>query len=138
MNKILEKLEDEILISIDEKDLVMAIIALQHLKNEKVLLINADLGVGLLAGIPAAFINMNNITQTCLFVLAGATGIKFAVDCYQMHKVNKLMSQAIEKLMNKFETPQMAYIELSTMIMNVTREEIIKYLNSIGCEYDAK
>ncbi len=137
MNKILQRLEDEILMSIDKKDLVMAIIALQHLKNERVLLINADLGIGLLAGIPAAFINMNNIAQAGLFVLAGATGIKFAVDCYQMRRINKLMTQAIEELMDKYETPQMAYIELSSMIINVTRDEIIKYLESIGCEYRA-
>ncbi len=139
MNKALKNIENNILpnvCNLENKDIVMAIIALQHLKNERTFLVNADLGVGLLTAIPTFVVDMTTLIQTTLFTVAGCTGVKFVYDCFAMRKINKLMLLFIDELMNKFETPQMAYIELSSMIMNVTRDEIIDYLNSIGCEHN--
>ena len=123
--------------SLDEKELVMAIIALEHLRNETSFGLGTDVLITTISTISGVMID----TITCKVALAtfGITfAIKFIIDVMNQLKINKLKSKLIEELVDRFETPQMAYVEIAQMITSVNRDEIIEYLNNIGCEYHVK
>ena len=123
--------------SLDEKELVMAIIALEHLRNETSLGLGTDVLVTTVSTISGVIID----TMICKVALAtfGITfATKFIIDVMNQLKINKLKSKLIEELVDRFETPQMAYVEIAQMITSVDRDEIIEYLKNIGCEYNAK
>lgn len=122
---------------LDEKELVMAIIALQHLHNESSFNLGTDVFITTVSAISGIAID----TTACKAIFA-AFGVTFAtkliIDTVEQFKISKLKNKLIDELMNRFGTPQMAYLEIAQMITSVTRDEILEYLKNIGCEYDAK
>ena len=140
MHKAIKKIENEVMIKIhhlSKKEIVMAIIALQHIRNEESLIISADISASALAYLPALLINMSQIGKAALLAIGTCCATKMILDAIDNHKVTKFMNQLIEELMSRYETPQVAYLETSDMITSITRDEIIEYLNGIGCEYHA-
>ena len=122
---------------LDEKELVMAIITLQHLHNETAFNLGTDVLITSVSAISAVMID----TMMCKAALA-IFGVPFAtklvIDRIEQFKISKLKNKLIIELMNRFETPQLAYLEIAEMIKSVSREEILEYLKNIGCEYNAK
>ena len=128
---------NEDLMLLDEKELIMAIIALQHLYNEASFGLGTDMLITTVSTISGIAID----TTACkvIFAAFGATfATKFIIDIVDQFKINKVKNKIVDELMNRFETPQMAYLEISQMITSVSREEILEYLKNIGCEYNAK
>jgi hypothetical protein len=127
----------EDLMLLDEKELIMAIIALQHLHNETSFGLGTDILITTVSTISGIAIS----TAACkvIFAIFGASfATKFIIDAVDQLKINKLKSKLIEELVNRFETPQMAYLEIAEMIKSVSKEEILEYLKNIGCEYNAE
>ena len=127
----------EDLMLLDEKELTMAIIALQHLHGESSFNLGTDIFITTVSTISGMAIS----TAACkvIFAIFGASfATKFIIDAIDQLKINKLKNKLIEELVNRFETPQMAYLEIAEMIKSVSREEILEYLKNIGCEYNAK
>ena len=125
------------LLLLDEKELVMAIIALQHLHNETSFGLGTDVFITTVSTISGITID----TTICkvIFAAFGATfATKLIIDAVEQFKINKLKNKLIDELMNRFGTPQMAYLEIAQMITAVTRDEIIEYLKNIGCEINVK
>ena len=125
------------LLLLDEKELVMAIIALQHLHNETSFGLGTDVFITTVSTISGITID----TTICkvIFAAFGATfANKLIIDAVEQFKINKLKNKLVEELVNRFETPQIAYLEIAQMITSVTRDEILEYLKNIGCEYSAK
>ena len=127
----------EDLMLLDEKELTMAIIALQHLHNETSFGLGTDVFITAVSTISGMAIS----TAACkvIFAIFGASfATKFIIDAIDQLKINKLKSKLVEELVNRFETPQMAYLEIAEMIKSVSKEEILEYLKNIGCEYNAE
>ena len=127
----------EDLMLLDEKELTMAIIALQHLHNETSFGLGTDIFITAVSTISGMAIS----TAACkvIFAISGASfATKFIIDAIDQLKINKLKSKLVEELVNRFETPQMAYLEIAEMIKSVSKEEILEYLKNIGCEYNAE
>ena len=127
----------EYLMLLDEKELTMAIIALQHLHNETSFGLGTDVFITAVSTISGMAIS----TAACkvIFAIFGASfATKFIIDAIDQLKINKLKSKLVEELVNRFETPQMAYLEIAEMIKSVSKEEILEYLKNIGCEYNAE
>lgn len=130
------KVKEDLLL-LDEKELVMAIIALQHLHNETLFGLGTDVFITTVSTISGIVID----TTVCkvIFAAFGATfATKLIIDTVEQFKINKLKNKLIDELMNRFGTPQMAYLEIAQMITSVTRDEILEYLKNIGCEYSVK
>ena len=130
------KVKEDLLL-LDEKELVMAIIALQHLHNEILFGLGTDVFITTVSTISGIAID----TAICkvIFAAFGATfATKLIIDAVEQFKINKLKNKLIDELMNRFGTPQMAYLEIAQMITAVTRDEIIEYLKNIGCEINVK
>ena len=130
------KMKEDLLL-LDEKELVMAIVALQHLHNETALNLGTDViitGVSTISGIV-----INTAACKVIFAVFGAAfATKLIIDIVDQLKINKLKNKLVAELMSRYETPQMAYLEIAEMIKSVSREEILEYLKNIGCEYNAK
>lgn len=120
----------------DKKELVLDIMLVQHLRNYRELMMTADISAGALAVIPAIVANLSTCGSTLLFSIGGLAGLSFIKDYVITKKLDKLMNDLITELMNKFGTPQMAYIEVSQLIVSVTREEILEHFKMMGCEYN--
>ena len=130
------KVKEDLLL-LDEKELVMAIIALQHLYNETSFGLGTDIFITTVSTISG--IAMETIICKVIFAAFGATfATKLIIDAVEQFKINKLKNKLVEELVNRFETPQIAYLEIAQMITSVTRDEILEYLKNIGCEYSAK
>lgn len=119
----------------DKKELVLDILLVQHLRNYRDLMITADVSAGALAIIPALVANLTTWGSTLLFSIGGLAGLSFIKDYVITKRLDKLMNDLITELMNKYGTPQMAYIEVSQLIVSVTREEILEHFKMMGCEY---
>ena len=127
----------EDLILLDEKELVMAIIALQHLHNETSFGLGTDVFITTVSTVSGMAIDTT--ISKAIFAAFGATfATKLIIDAVEQFKISKLKNKLIDELINRFGTPQMAYLEIAQMITSVTRDEILEYLKNIGCEYDAK
>ena len=127
----------EDLLLLDEKELVMAIIALQHLHNETSFCLGTDIFITTVSTISG--MAMDTTVCKVIFAAFGATfATKLVIDTVEQFKINKLKNKLIEELINRFETSQMAYLEIAQMITEVTRDEIIEYLKNIGCEINVK
>ena len=127
----------EDLILLDEKELIMAIIALQYLHNETSFSFGADIFITTVSTISG--ISMETTVCKVIFAAFGVTfATKLIIDTVEQLKINKLKNKLVEELVNRFETPQIAYLEIAQMITSVTRDEILEYLKNIGCEYSAK
>ena len=130
------KVKEDLLL-LDEKELIMAIMALQHLHNETSFGLGTDVFITTVSTISGIAID----TTICkvIFAAFGATfATKLVIDTVEQFKINKLKNKLIEELINRFETSQMAYLEIAQMITEVTRDEIIEYLKNIGCEINVK
>ena len=130
------KMKEDLLL-LDDKELVMAIVALQHLHNETAFNLGTDIFITTVSTISGIAIN----TAACkvIFAVFGAAfATKLIIDIVDQLKINKLKNKLIVELMSRFETPQLAYLELAQMIKSVSREEILEYLKNIGCEYNVK
>ena len=130
------KMKEDLLL-LDEKELVMAIVALQHLHNETAFNLGTNIFITTVSTISGIAIS----TAACkvIFAIFGASfATKFIIDAVDQLKINKLKNKLIVELMSRFETPQLAYLELAQMIKSVSREEILEYLKNIGCEYNVK
>lgn len=135
--KVMEtKINEEILLS-DEKELVMAIVALQHLYNENTFNFGSDIFITTISTVSG--IVMDNLISKVIFaVFASTFTTKLVIDTVDKLKIRKLKNELIKELVSRYDTPQMAYLEIAQLITSLTREEIIRYLNSIGCEVNAK
>ena len=122
---------------LDEKELVMAIIALQHLLNETAFNLGTDVIITSVSTISGIMIN-TTICKVAFAVFGITFATKLIMDIVGQLKINKLKNKLIAELMGRYETPQMAYLEIAEMIKSVSREEILEYLKNIGCEYNAK
>ena len=122
---------------LDEKELVMAIIALQHLLNETAFNLGTDVIITSVSTISGVMIN-TTICKVAFAVFGITFATKLIMDIVGQLKINKLKNKLIAELMSRYETPQMAYLEIAEMIKSVSREEILEYLKNIGCEYNAK
>ena len=130
------KVKEDLLL-LDEKELIMAIIALQHLYNETSFGLGTDIFITTVSTISG--IAMDTTICKVIFAAFGATFVtKLIIDAVEQLKINNLKNKLVEELINRFETPQVAYLEIAQMITLVTRDEIIEYLKNIGCEYNAK
>ena len=130
------KVKEDLLL-LDEKELVMAIIALQHLHNETLFGLGTDVFITTVSTMSGIVIDTT--ISKVIFAAFGATfATKLIIDAVEQFKINKLKNKLIDELMNRFETPQMAYLEIAQMITSVTRDEILEYLKNIGCEYSVK
>ena len=130
------KVKEDLLL-LDEKELVMAIIALQHLYNETSFGLGTDIFITTVSTISG--IAMDTTVCKVIFAAFGATfATKLIIDAVEQFKINKLKNKLVEELVNRFETPQIAYLEIAQMITSVTREEILEYLKNIGCEHSVK
>ena len=122
---------------LDEKELVMAIIALQHLLNETAFNLGTDVIITSVSTISGVMIN-TTICKVAFAVFGVTFATKLIIDIVEQLKINKLKNKLVAELMSRYETPQMAYLEIAEMIKSVSREEILEYLKNIGCEYNAK
>ena len=128
--KILARMKDA-----DKKELVLDIMLIQHLRNYRELMITADISAGALAVVPTMVASLSTAGSALLLSIGGLAGLSFIKDYVITKKLDKLMNDLIAELMNKFGTPQMAYIEVSQLIVSVTREEILEHFRMMGCEY---
>lgn len=130
------KMKEDLLL-LDDKELVMAIVALQHLYNETTFNLGTDIFITTVSTISG--IAINTVACKVVFAVFGAAfATKLVIDIVDQLKINKLKNKLIVELMSRFETPQLAYLELAQMIKAVSRDEILEYLKNIGCEYNAK
>ena len=130
------KMKEDLLL-LDEKELVMAIIALQHLLNETAFNLGTDVIITSVSTISGVMIN-TTICKVAFAVFGVTFATKLIIDIVEQLKINKLKNKLVAELMSRYETPQMAYLEIAEMIKSVSREEILEYLKNIGCEYNAK
>lgn len=130
------KVEEDLSL-LDEKELVMAIIALQHLLNETAFNLGTDVIITSVSTISGIMIN-TTICKVAFAVFGITFATKLIMDIVGQLKINKLKNKLTVELMSRYETPQMAYLEIAEMIKSVSREEILEYLKNIGCEYNAK
>lgn len=130
------KVEEDLSL-LDEKELVMAIIALQHLLNETAFNLGTDVIITSVSTISGIMIN-TTICKVAFAVFGITFATKLIMDIVGQLKINKLKNKLTAELMSRYETPQMAYLEIAEMIKSVSREEILEYLKNIGCEYNAK
>ncbi len=120
---------------LDEKDLVMSIICLQHLENANSFNFGTDVLVSTISTV-STFLVDAQLSKLILATFSAAFITKLVVDLVEHFKINKFKDILVTELLTRFETPQMAYLEVSRLVLSTTREEIIEYLNKIGCGYN--
>ena len=139
MHKAIKNIEKEVMAKIhhlSKKEIIMAIMALHHIKNHEDFMIGAGISASALSYLPAFVIDLTPAGQAALLAIGTCCTTKTILDAIDNHKVNKYINQLIEELMSRYEVPQVAYLETSELITSTTREEIIDYLDSIGCEHN--
>jgi hypothetical protein len=120
-----------------KKELVLNILTLQHLINSNNNHLIADTTVGAISILPMFTTSLNLAGDIALGIVAGSSAIKLGIDYINNTKLNKLYKLFVDELMNRFETPQLAYLEISNLIQSVEREDIINYFKLIGVDYNA-
>ena len=71
------------------------------------------------------------------YMFSDQSVIKLGIDYINNTKLNKLYKLFVNELMDRFEVPQLAYLEISNLIQSVEREDIINYFKLIGVDYNA-
>lgn len=133
-------LETKIILNKDlltKKELVLNILTLQHLINSNNNHLIADTTVGAISILPLFTTSLNLAGDIALGIVAGSSAIKLGIDYINNTKLNKLYKLFVNELMDRFETPQLAYLEISNLIQSVEREDIINYFKLIGVDYNA-
>ena len=120
-----------------KKELVLNILTLQHLINSNNNHLIADTTVGAISILPLFTTSLNLAGDIALGIVAGSSVIKLGIDYINNTKLNKLYKLFVNELMDRFETPQLAYLEISNLIQSVEREDIIDYFKLIGVDYNA-
>ena len=120
-----------------KKELVLNILTLQHLINSNNNHLIADTTVGAISILPLFTTSLNLAGDIALGIVAGSSMIKLGIDYINNTKLNKLYKLFVNELMDRFETPQLAYLEISNLIQSVEREDIIDYFKLIGVDYNA-
>lgn len=120
-----------------KKELVLNILTLQHLINSNNNHLIADTTVGAISILPIFTTSLNLAGDLALGIIAGSSAIKLGIDYINNTKLNKLYKLFVNELMDRFETPQLAYLETSNLIQSVEREDIINYFKLIGVDYNA-
>ena len=120
-----------------KKELVLNILTLQHLINSNSNHLIADTTVGAISILPIFTTSLNLAGDIALGIVAGSSMIKLGIDYINNTKLNKLYKLFVNELMNRFETPQLAYLEISNLIQSVEREDIVNYFKLIGVDYNA-
>ena len=120
-----------------KKELVLNILTLQHLINSNNNHLIADTTVGAISILPLFTTSLNLAGDIALGIVAGSSMIKLGIDYINNTKLNKLYKLFVNELMDRFETPQLAYLETSNLIQSVEREDIINYFKLIGVDYNA-
>ena len=119
-----------------KKELVLNILTLQHLINSNNNHLIADTTVGAISILPLFTTSLNLAGDIALGIVAGSSMIKLGIDYINNTKLNKLYKLFVNELMDRFETPQLAYLETSNLIQSVEREDIINYFKLIGVDYN--
>lgn len=119
-----------------KKELVLNILTLQHLINSNNNHLIADTTVGAISILPIFTTSLNLAGDIALGIVAGSSAIKLGIDYINNTKLNKLYKLFVNELMDRFETPQLAYLETSNLIQSVEREDIINYFKLIGVDYN--
>lgn len=120
-----------------KKELVLNILTLQHLINSNNNHLIADTTVGAISILPIFTTSLNLAGDIALGIVAGSSMIKLGIDYINNTKLNKLYKLFVNELMDRFETPQLAYLEISNLIQSVEREDIVNYFKLIGVDYNA-
>jgi hypothetical protein len=120
-----------------KKELVLNILTLQHLINSNNNHLIADTTVGAISILPLFTTSLNLAGDIALGIVAGSSAIKLGIDYINNTKLNKLYKLFVNELMDRFDTPQLAYLEISNLIQSVEREDIINYFKLIGVDYNA-
>ena len=120
-----------------KKELVLNILTLQHLINSNNNHLIADTTVGAISILPIFTTSLNLAGDLALGIIAGSSAIKLGIDYINNTKLNKLYKLFVYELMDRFEVPQLAYLEISNLIQSVEREDIINYFKLIGVDYNA-
>jgi hypothetical protein len=120
-----------------KKELVLNILTLQHLINSNNNHLIADTTVGAISILPMFTTSLNLAGDIALGIVAGSSMIKLGIDYINNTKLNKLYKLFVNELMDRFDTPQLAYLEISNLIQSVEREDIINYFKLIGVDYNA-
>ena len=120
-----------------KKELVLNILTLQHLINSNNNHLIADTTVGAISILPLFTTSLNLAGDIALGIVAGSSMIKLGIDYINNTKLNKLYKLFVNELMDRFDTPQLAYLETSNLIQSVEREDIINYFKLIGVDYNA-
>ena len=120
-----------------KKELVLNILTLQHLINSNNNHLIADTTVGAISILPLFTTSLNLAGDIALGIVAGSSMIKLGIDYINNTKLNKLYKLFVSELMDRFEVPQLAYLEISNLIQSVEREDIINYFKLIGVDYNA-
>ena len=120
-----------------KKELVLNILTLQHLINSNNNHLIADTTVGAISILPLFTTSLNLAGDIALGIVAGSSMIKLGIDYINNTKLNKLYKLFVNELMDRFETPQLAYLEISNLIQSVERDDIIDYFKLIGVDYNA-
>ena len=139
MHNAIKQIEKEVIAKIhhlSKKEIVMAIMALQHIRNQENFIISADLSTSALAYLPAFITNISMAGKAALFAIGTCCATNMILDSIDNHRAVKYMDLLIEELMSRYEVPQVAYLEISELITETTRDEIIRYLDSIGCDHN--
>ena len=120
-----------------KKELVLNILTLQHLINSNNNYLIADTTVGAISILPLFTTSLNLAGDIALGIVAGSSVIKLGIDYINNTKLNKLYKLFVNELMDRFEVPQLAYLEISNLIQSVEREDIVNYFKLIGVDYNA-
>ena len=120
-----------------KKELVLNILTLQHLINSNNNHLIADTTVGAISILPIFTTSLTLAGDIALSIVAGSSMIKLGIDYINNTKLNKLYKLFVNELMDRFETPQLAYLEISNLIQSVEREDIVNYFKLIGVDYNA-
>lgn len=140
MNIAIKNIEERVVPNLEnktKKDLVMTIITLQHLDNSNSFSLGTDVLISSISTLSACLIDLK-ASKVIFAAFAATFATKLVIDVFEHYKIAKLKDKLVTELITRYDTPQMAYLEISQLILSTTREEIINYLNDLGCEYNAE
>ena len=115
---------------LSDKELILSIMATSHLKNINNFKLGVSGGVmggSMLGGIMASA----SVLGVFGFLAVGtvATAIAISGDL-KRKQIKEMENKLTDYLLNRFDDAKVAYDTVAKMIVNVTREEIVEYLEN--------
>ena len=115
---------------LSDKELILSIMATSHLENVNNFKLGVSGGVmggSMLGGIMASA----SVLGVFGFLAVGtvATAIAISGDL-KRKQIKEMENKLTDYLLNRFDNAKVAYDTVSKMIINVTREEIVEYLEN--------